>query len=163
MAVQPQLPRSPYAPLLASQRWFPADEALRAASDERLLPPLAARIRTEVEAWRASEPVISSGVTEQRPKRRAIQAQSAAIARAMASICNDERASFGVVSGHVGTNHRLSGYAGASATSRSLRHWWFGQDHVQQRADGSTELFRWYFAQGEAVETVIWGCQKFCV
>lgn len=37
-----------------------------------------------------------------------------------------------------------------------MLQWWFGQDHVQQRADGNTELLRWYFAQREAVETVIW-------
>jgi hypothetical protein len=39
-------------------------------------------------------------VPEQRARRRPIEAQSAAIARAMASICNDERASCGVMSGH---------------------------------------------------------------
>jgi len=39
-------------------------------------------------------------VTEQRVKRRPVQAQSTAIARAVARICNNERASFGVMSGH---------------------------------------------------------------
>ena len=41
-----------------------------------------------------------SSVTEQRVKRRPIWAQCTAIARAMARICKDERASFGVMSGH---------------------------------------------------------------
>jgi len=39
-------------------------------------------------------------VTERRAQSRPIEAQSAAIARAMASICNDERAALGVASGH---------------------------------------------------------------
>ena len=39
----------------------------------------------------ALEPEIFSGVPKQRVKGRPIQAQSAAIARAMANICNDER------------------------------------------------------------------------
>ena len=102
MALHSQLPRSPYAPLTPAHRWFPADEALRAASYERLLPPPVARIREQVQAWRDSA------------------------------------------------------YAGASDTSRALLHWWFDGDHVIQRADGSTEPFRWYFAQREAVESVIW-------
>ena len=33
-------------------RWFPADEALRATAYEKLLPPLVARVREEVAAWR---------------------------------------------------------------------------------------------------------------
>ena len=37
---------------------------------------------------------------EQRTKTRPIKAQSTAIARAMARICNAERVRFGVVSGH---------------------------------------------------------------
>ena len=39
----------------------------------------------------ASEAESCSSVPEQRARRRPIEAQSAAIARAMASICNDER------------------------------------------------------------------------
>ena len=102
MAIHPLLPCSPYEPLLAAQRWFPADEALRGSSYERLVPPLVARIRTEVQAWRDA------------------------------------------------------GYAGASDTSCSLLRWWFETEHVQQRGDGTIEPFRWYFAQREAVETVVW-------
>ena len=51
---------------------------------------------------------------------------------------------------------RASGYAGASATSRALLQWWFERDHLVARADGSSEVFRWYFSQREAVESVIW-------
>ena len=102
MALHPALPRSPYEPLDPAHRWFPADEALRASSYERLIPPLVARVRSEVHDWRAS------------------------------------------------------GYAGASATSIALLRWWFDTEHVVERADGSIESFRWYFAQREAVESVIW-------
>ena len=41
-------------------------------------------------------------------ERRPVQAQSAAIARAMASICYDERASLGEMSGHERKTLRLS-------------------------------------------------------
>ncbi|MEQ1802129.1 MAG: DEAD/DEAH box helicase family protein [Gammaproteobacteria bacterium] len=51
---------------------------------------------------------------------------------------------------------RDSGYAGASDTSRALLRWWFDTDHMVERADGTQQLFRYYFAQREAVETVIW-------
>ena len=51
-------------------------------------------------ARRASEAECLSGMSEQCARRRPIEAQSAAIARAMASICNDERASSGLMSGH---------------------------------------------------------------
>jgi type III restriction enzyme len=53
MALHPQFPTSPYAPLLPEQRWFPADETLRATAYEKLLPPLVAKIRAEVCAWRS--------------------------------------------------------------------------------------------------------------
>jgi type III restriction enzyme len=32
MALHPELPRSPFAPLDPAHRWFPADEAMRASS-----------------------------------------------------------------------------------------------------------------------------------
>ena len=47
-------------------------------------------------------------------------------------------------------------YAGASATSRALLHWWFDTDHLVEQADGTLVSFRYYFAQQEAVETVVW-------
>jgi type III restriction enzyme len=51
---------------------------------------------------------------------------------------------------------RDAGYEGASATSRSLLRWWFDTEHLVEQADGSLSPFRYYFAQREAVETVIW-------
>jgi type III restriction enzyme len=51
---------------------------------------------------------------------------------------------------------RDAGYAGASATSRALLTWWFATDHWVDQADGTQTQFRYYFAQREAVETVIW-------
>lgn len=102
MALHPSFPRSPYAELLPEQRWFPAAEDMRDRAYEKLLPPLVAKIRKEVYAWRSS------------------------------------------------------GYAGASATSRTLLKWWFEHEHLLEQADGSLQSFRYYFAQREAVETVIW-------
>jgi type III restriction enzyme len=51
---------------------------------------------------------------------------------------------------------RDAGYAGASATSHALLSWWFDTDHLIEQADGTQSQFRYYFAQREAVETVIW-------
>ena len=102
MALHPDFPTSPYAPLIPEQRWFPADETMRATAYEKLLPPLVAKLRRDVFAWRES------------------------------------------------------GYAGASATSRALLTWWFEREHLVENADGSLSMFRYYFAQREAVETVIW-------
>ncbi len=102
MALHPAFPQSPYVELIPEQRWFPADEALRSTAYEKLLPPLVAKVRQEVFAW------------------------------------------------------RKSGYAGASATSVALLKWWFETEHLLEEADGSLSPFRYYFAQREAVETVIW-------
>jgi type III restriction enzyme len=52
MALHPDFPTSPYAPLIPVQRWFPADETLRSTAYEKLLPPLVSKIREEVHAWR---------------------------------------------------------------------------------------------------------------
>lgn len=51
---------------------------------------------------------------------------------------------------------RASGYVGASNTSKALLAWWFETDHLLEQADGSQSQFRYYFAQREAVESVIW-------
>lgn len=51
---------------------------------------------------------------------------------------------------------RDKNYDGASATSRSLLHWWFKEDHTIYGVDGLHSSFQYYFAQREAVETVIW-------
>ncbi len=51
---------------------------------------------------------------------------------------------------------RGANYAGASSTSRALLQWWFQTDHLVELADSTQTQFRYYFAQREAVETVIW-------
>ena len=51
---------------------------------------------------------------------------------------------------------RSSGYGNASATSRSLLNWWFNRKHNTKHQRGISEEFRYYFAQREAVETVIY-------
>ena len=51
---------------------------------------------------------------------------------------------------------RDRGYEGAADTSRSLLNWWFGAPHLLPRADGTMEEFRYYFAQREALETVVY-------
>ena len=102
MALHKDFPRSPYEVLPPELRWFPAAEEMRATAYEKLLPPLVAKVREDVKAWRDS------------------------------------------------------GYVGASATSRALLTWWFDTDHLIEQADGSQSQFRYYFAQREAVETVIW-------
>lgn len=102
MALHPDFPRSPYETLSPDLRWFPAAEELRGTAYEKLLPPLVARVREEVKAWREA------------------------------------------------------GYTGASATTRALLTWWFEIDQLVDQADGTQAQFRYYFAQREAVESVIW-------
>ncbi len=51
---------------------------------------------------------------------------------------------------------RDNGYAGASPTTRALLRWWFVDEHVQWQSDGTAKVFRYYFAQREAVETAIY-------
>lgn len=36
-----------------------------------------------------------------------------------------------------------------------LLNWWFNTEHIIAQVDGSLLIFRYYFAQREAVETVI--------
>ena len=52
MAIHSSFPDSPYEILNPDYRWFPADEALREASYEKLLPPLVHKIRGDVKEWR---------------------------------------------------------------------------------------------------------------
>ena len=52
MALHPNFPASPYEPLSPDVRWFPAAEELRSTAYEKLLPPLVAKVREEVKAWR---------------------------------------------------------------------------------------------------------------
>lgn len=102
MALHPNFPLSPYDTLNPDLRWFPAAEEMRSTAYEKLLPPLVAKVREEVKAWRDD------------------------------------------------------GYKGASAISQGLLGWWFQTDHLIEQADGTQSQFRYYFAQREAVETVIW-------
>lgn len=53
MAVPPEFPSSPYEPLLAEHRWSPAAEELRTTAYEKLLAPLVAKLRAELQKWRA--------------------------------------------------------------------------------------------------------------
>jgi len=52
MAIHPDFPTSPYTILDPDIRWFPADEALRESSYEKLLPPLVHELRRKVKEWR---------------------------------------------------------------------------------------------------------------
>ena len=102
MALHPEFPDSPHAILDPSIRWFPADEALRDTSMEKLMPPLVAQIRRKVKEFRES------------------------------------------------------GYVGARDTSRSLLNWWFKEPHLLPQVDGTMSEFQYYFAQREALETIIY-------
>jgi len=102
MALHPDFPASPHDVLNPEVRWFPADEALRESSYDKLMPPLVQQLRRLVHQWRAD------------------------------------------------------GYAGASHTSRALLNWWFDTVHLIPAADGTATQFRYYFAQREAVETIIY-------
>lgn len=52
MALHKDFPQSPHAILDPSIRWFPADEALRESSMEKLMPPLVAELRRKVKEFR---------------------------------------------------------------------------------------------------------------
>ena len=102
MALHPDFPSSPHVILDPKYRWFPADEALRENSYEKLLPPLVHQLRIKINEWRNCE------------------------------------------------------YQGASETSLSLLKWWFASQHLLPKADGSVVDFQYYFAQREALETIIY-------
>lgn len=102
MALHPDFPHSPHAILDPDFRWFPADEALRDTTMEKLMPPLVAELRRRVKEFRDN------------------------------------------------------GYERASDTSRSLLNWWFKEPHLLPGADGSMETFEYYFAQREAIETLVY-------
>ncbi|MGM0609531.1 MAG: DEAD/DEAH box helicase family protein [Thermodesulfobacteriota bacterium] len=104
MALYPDFPDSPHTILDPELRWFPADEALREMTMDKLMPPLVAQLRRKVKEFRDS------------------------------------------------------GYVGASDTSRSLLNWWFKEPHLLPKADGSMFDFRYYFAQREAIETIVYLC-----
>jgi len=102
VALHPDFPASPHAILDPSIRWFPADEARRETTMDRLMPPLVAQLRKKVAEFRAG------------------------------------------------------GYVGATETSRSLLKWWFSSPHLLPKADGTMAEFQYFFAQREALETVIY-------
>ncbi len=102
MALHKDFPQSPHTVLDPGIRWFPADEALRESSMEKLMPPLVAELRRKVKEFRDS------------------------------------------------------GYVGAAGTSRSLLNWWFNTPHLLQKADGTMAEFQYYFAQREALETIVY-------
>ena len=47
-------------------------------------------------------------------------------------------------------------YKGATETSRALLKFWFQTEHLIPRNDGSVDEFKFYFAQREAIETIIY-------
>jgi type III restriction enzyme len=102
MALRKDFPQSPHAILDPGIRWFPADEALRESSMEKLMPPLVAELRRKVKEFRDG------------------------------------------------------GYVGAADTSRSLLNWWFIKPHLLPKADGTMAEFEYYFAQREALETIVY-------
>jgi len=102
MALHKDFPESPHAVLDPAIRWFPADEALRETSMDKLMPPLVPQLRRKVKEFRDS------------------------------------------------------GYAGAAETSKSLLNWWFNTPHLLEQADGAMSRFKYYFAQQEALETIVY-------
>ena len=102
MALHPDFPDSPYAILDPAIRWFPADEALRETSMDRLMPPLVTQLRKKVKEFRDG------------------------------------------------------GYVGACDTSKSLLKWWFREPHLLPLTDGTMAEFQYFFAQREALETIIY-------
>lgn len=51
---------------------------------------------------------------------------------------------------------REGGYSGATETSRALLTYWFQTEHIIPRNDGSVDEFQFYFAQREAIETIVY-------
>jgi type III restriction enzyme len=102
MALHKDFPQSPHAILDPGIRWFPADEALRDSSMEKLMPPLVPVLRRKVKEFRDG------------------------------------------------------GYVSAADTSRSLLNWWFNTPHLLAKANGTMVEFEYYFAQREALETIVY-------
>ena len=51
---------------------------------------------------------------------------------------------------------RDKNYEGASETSKALLNWWFKEEHIIYDKQGISSKFQYYFAQREAIETVVW-------
>ncbi len=102
MALHKDFPHAPHVILDPEVRWFPADEALRETSADKLMPPLVDQLRRKVKDFRDSS------------------------------------------------------YVGATDTSKSLLNWWFKEPHLLPQSDGTMASFQYYFAQREALETIIY-------
>ena len=79
------------------------------------LSPVVGRAGTNLTLPGGSEPESFSDVSERRAKAPLVKAQSTAIARAIASICNAEQGCFGVTSGHGRKTLRLPAAGGPAA------------------------------------------------
>lgn len=51
---------------------------------------------------------------------------------------------------------RQDGYQGATPTSQALLHFWFETEHLIPQLNGLANEFKFYFAQREALETIIY-------
>ncbi len=51
---------------------------------------------------------------------------------------------------------RKSGYSGVSVTSKYLLDYWFNTEHIIKSEDGQETVFCYYWAQREAIETIIY-------
>ena len=51
---------------------------------------------------------------------------------------------------------RDNSYSGATETSKALLNWWFNTPHPVEEVDGTISEFQYYFAQREALETIIY-------
>jgi len=51
---------------------------------------------------------------------------------------------------------REGGYVGATQTSTSLLNWWFNTEHLREQPDGTMAQFQYFFAQREAMETIVY-------
>lgn len=51
---------------------------------------------------------------------------------------------------------RGTNYAKASVTSRALLNYWFKEPHIMYNSDGTAFNFKYYFAQREALETLVY-------
>ena len=51
---------------------------------------------------------------------------------------------------------RDNNYRGASETSKALLNWWFNNSHLREQTDDPVSEFQYYFAQREAIETIIY-------
>src|SRR3989338_640710 len=51
---------------------------------------------------------------------------------------------------------RDTDYEGASSTSKALLKWWFETDHPIEDSEGNISNFKYYFAQREAIESIIY-------